>query len=84
MITLTNIETYLIMTWCTMIKLMFGVVGVVTVAGVASVLGVVYVVAVAGVVSVVAVVCVMYSRPQVTELPLELTQLSSLPVNIVI
>lgn len=26
----------------------------------------------------------MYSRPQVTELPLELTQLSSFPVNIVI
>ena len=52
MITVTNTETYLIMTWCTMIKLMFGVVGVVTVAGVPSVVGVVYVVAAAGVVSV--------------------------------
>ena len=53
MITVTNIEKYSVMTWCTMIKLMFGVVGVVTVVGVASVVGVVYVVAAAGVVSVV-------------------------------
>ena len=41
-ITVTNIDKYLVMTWCTMIKLMFGVVGVVTVVGV------VYVVAAAG------------------------------------
>ena len=47
MITVTNIEKYSVMTWCTMIKLMFGVVGVVTVVGVASVVGVVYVVAAA-------------------------------------
>ena len=59
MITVTNIETYLIMTWCTMIKLMFGGVGVATAVGVASVVGVVYVVAVAGVVCVVAVVYVV-------------------------
>ena len=45
MITVTNIEKYSVMTWCTMIKLMFGVVGVVTVVGV---VGVVYVVAAAG------------------------------------
>ena len=44
-ITVTNIDKYLVMTWCTMIKLMFGVVGVVTVVGV---VGVVYVVAAAG------------------------------------
>ena len=41
MIAVANIEKYLVMTWCTMIKLMFGVVGVVTVVGVVSVVGIV-------------------------------------------